>query len=68
VNEGDSEKARKMIIVSLWCIQINPSNRLAMNEVVDKLRGGIAYIQVPPKPYLSCPSRSSPTISMSMIV
>ncbi|KAF8040305.1 hypothetical protein BT93_B2518 [Corymbia citriodora subsp. variegata] len=27
VNEGDREKARKMIIVSLWCIQTIPSNR-----------------------------------------
>ncbi|KAK3442688.1 hypothetical protein EUGRSUZ_B02849 [Eucalyptus grandis] len=55
VNEGDREKARKMIIVSLWCIQTNPSNRPTMSEV-------------PPKPYLSSPSRSSPTSSMSMIV
>ncbi|KAK2633111.1 hypothetical protein EUGRSUZ_L00578 [Eucalyptus grandis] len=36
VDEGDSEKARKMVIVSLWCIQTNPSNRPTMNEVVDK--------------------------------
>ncbi|XP_010042044.2 rust resistance kinase Lr10-like [Eucalyptus grandis] len=68
LNEGDNEKARNMIIVSLWCIQTNPSNRPAMSEVVDKLRGGIACLQVPPKPYLSSPSRSSPTTSMSMIV
>ncbi|KAF8040307.1 hypothetical protein BT93_B2520 [Corymbia citriodora subsp. variegata] len=67
-NEGDREKARKMIIVSLWCIQTNPSNRPTMTEVVDKLRGSVDNLQVPPKPYLYSPSRSSPTTSMSMIV
>ncbi|XP_018720018.2 LEAF RUST 10 DISEASE-RESISTANCE LOCUS RECEPTOR-LIKE PROTEIN KINASE-like 2.7 [Eucalyptus grandis] len=66
VNEGDREKARKMIIVSLWCIQTNPSNRPMMSEVVDKLRGSVDCLQVPPKPYLSSPSISLPTSSMSM--
>ncbi|KAF7848083.1 hypothetical protein BT93_L2311 [Corymbia citriodora subsp. variegata] len=68
VNEGDTEKARKMMIVSLWCIQTIPSNRPTMSEVVDMLRGSVDCLQVPPKPYLSSPSRSSPTTSMSMIV
>ncbi|KAL3751325.1 hypothetical protein ACJRO7_012188 [Eucalyptus globulus] len=68
VNEGDREKARKMIIVSLWCIQTNPSIRPTMSEVVDMLRGSVDCLQVPPKPYLSSPSRSSPTTSVSMIV
>ncbi|KAL3751324.1 hypothetical protein ACJRO7_012187 [Eucalyptus globulus] len=67
-NEGDREKARKMIIVILWCIQTYPSNRPTMSEVVDKLRGSVDCSQVPPKPYLSSPSRSSPTTSLSMIV
>ncbi|KAF7848082.1 hypothetical protein BT93_L2310 [Corymbia citriodora subsp. variegata] len=68
VNEGDREKARKMIIVSLWCIQTIPSNRPTMSEVVDMLRGNVDCLQVPPKPYLSSPSRSSPTTSMSLIM
>ncbi|KAF7846785.1 hypothetical protein BT93_L3741 [Corymbia citriodora subsp. variegata] len=66
--EGDTEKARKMVIVSLWCIQTNPSIRPTMSEVVDMLRGGVDCLQVPPKPYLTSPSRSSPTIPMSMVV
>ncbi|KAI6686153.1 hypothetical protein NL676_032066 [Syzygium grande] len=67
-SEGDREKARKMIIVSLWCIQTNPSIRPTMSEVVDMLRGSIDCLLVPPKPYLSSPSRSSPSTSMSMAV
>ncbi|KAF8040285.1 hypothetical protein BT93_B2501 [Corymbia citriodora subsp. variegata] len=67
-SEGDREKARKMVIVSLWCIQTNPSIRPTMSEVVDMLRGGVDSLQVPPKPYLTSPSRSSPATSMSMVV
>ncbi|XP_039163337.1 LEAF RUST 10 DISEASE-RESISTANCE LOCUS RECEPTOR-LIKE PROTEIN KINASE-like 2.4 isoform X4 [Eucalyptus grandis] len=67
-SEGDKEKAEKMVIVGLWCIQTNPSIRPTMSEVVDMLRGGVDCLQVPPKPYLSSPSRSSPTTSMSMVV
>ncbi|KAK2633100.1 hypothetical protein EUGRSUZ_L00556 [Eucalyptus grandis] len=67
-SEGDKEKAEKMVIVGLWCIQTNPSIRPTMSEVVDMLRGGVDCLQVPPKPYLSSPSRSSPTTSISMVV
>ncbi|KAK3442696.1 hypothetical protein EUGRSUZ_B02835 [Eucalyptus grandis] len=67
-SEEDKEKAEKMVIVGLWCIQTNPSIRPTMSEVVDMLRGGVDFLQVPPKPYLSSPSRSSPTTSMSMVV
>ncbi|KAK3442716.1 hypothetical protein EUGRSUZ_B02978 [Eucalyptus grandis] len=67
-SEGDKEKAEKMVIVGLWCIQTNPSIRPIMSEVVDMLRGGVDFLRVSPKPYLSSPSRSSPTTSMSMVV
>ncbi|XP_039163837.1 LEAF RUST 10 DISEASE-RESISTANCE LOCUS RECEPTOR-LIKE PROTEIN KINASE-like 2.1 [Eucalyptus grandis] len=67
-SEGDKEKAEKMVIVGVWCIQTNPSIRPTMSEVVDMLRGGVDCLRVPPKPYLSSPSRSSPTTSMSMAV
>jgi len=65
MNEEDHESARKMIIVSLWCIQTNPSNRPSMSRVVNMLEGSLGSLQVPPKPYLSSPSRSpkdSPTM------
>ncbi|KAK3442694.1 hypothetical protein EUGRSUZ_B02839 [Eucalyptus grandis] len=67
-SEGDKEKAEKMVIVGLWCIQTNPSIRPTMSEVVDMLRGSVDCLRVPPKPYLSSPSRSSPSTSISMVV
>ncbi|KAK2635214.1 hypothetical protein Ddye_030006 [Dipteronia dyeriana] len=52
-NEEDKQSARKMIIVSLWCIQTNPSSRPAMNRVVEMLEGSLDSLQIPPKPFLS---------------
>ncbi|XP_068334087.1 rust resistance kinase Lr10-like [Pyrus communis] len=49
-NEEDKARARKMIVVSLWCIQTDPSNRPAMKEVIDMLEGNVDLLQIPPKP------------------
>ncbi|KAM3740828.1 hypothetical protein ACB098_08G128700 [Castanea mollissima] len=69
LKEGDEDTARKMIIVSLWCIQTNPSNRPSMSKVVEMLEGSLESLQIPPKPYLSSPPRSpidSSTVMMSI--
>ncbi|XP_057444771.1 rust resistance kinase Lr10-like [Lotus japonicus] len=58
-NANDNEIARKMILISLWCIQTDPSARPSMNQVVDMLEGNLESLQMPPKPFLSSP-RSSP--------
>ncbi|KAL2941285.1 PR5-like receptor kinase [Bienertia sinuspersici] len=52
------ELERKMILVSLWCIQIHSSNRLPMNKVVEMLEGSLELLQMPPRPHLSSPVRS----------
>ncbi|XP_019441417.1 PREDICTED: rust resistance kinase Lr10-like isoform X2 [Lupinus angustifolius] len=57
-NESDEEMVRKMSLVSLWCIQTNPSNRPAMSKVVEMLEGSSEVLQIPPKPFLSSPSTS----------
>ncbi|KAG7981114.1 hypothetical protein I3843_05G215400 [Carya illinoinensis] len=61
MNEEDRESVKKMIIVGLWCIQTDPSNRPAMGRVVDMLERSSEYLQIPPKPFLSSPSRSPQT-------
>ena len=53
INKEDEESARKMIIVSLWCIQTDPSDRPSMSKVVDMLEGSLDFLQMPPKPFLS---------------
>ncbi|MFQ6649061.1 hypothetical protein Gotur_022424 [Gossypium turneri] len=57
-SEDDQERARKMIIVSLSCIQIDPSNRPTMSRVVEMLEGFTNSLTIPPKPFLSSPPRS----------
>ena len=45
MNEEEKILARKMIIVSLWCIQTHPSNRPAMTKVVEMLEGSLEALQ-----------------------
>ncbi|KAF7027370.1 hypothetical protein CFC21_039416 [Triticum aestivum] len=50
------ETMRKMALVGLWCIQTNPGNRPTMSKVIDMLEKSINELEMPPKPFLSCPS------------
>nr|XP_029151390.1 PR5-like receptor kinase [Arachis hypogaea] len=57
-NEWENEMVRKMTIVSLWCIQTNPSSRPSISKVVEMLEGRAELLQVPPKPFWFSPSTS----------
>ncbi|XP_058726955.1 rust resistance kinase Lr10-like [Vicia villosa] len=48
-NEGKNN-VKKMFITALWCIQLKPSDRPAMNKVIEMLEGNIENIEMPPKP------------------
>ncbi|XP_028052766.1 rust resistance kinase Lr10-like [Camellia sinensis] len=54
ITEEERAMVKKMIIVALWCIQMNPSDRPSMNKVVEMLEGNVELLQMPPKPSL-CP-------------
>ncbi|KAL3510735.1 hypothetical protein ACH5RR_030136 [Cinchona calisaya] len=56
--EEENVLARKIIIVSLWCIQTDPLNRPSSTKMVEMLEGSIEALQIPPKPFLSSPSRT----------
>ncbi|GMY24337.1 LEAF RUST 10 DISEASE-RESISTANCE LOCUS RECEPTOR-LIKE PROTEIN KINASE-like 2.4 [Fagus crenata] len=58
ITDVEEETTRKMILVSLWCIQTNPSDRPSMNKVVEMLEGSLHSLQIPPKPYLCSPKGS----------
>ena len=65
--EEENELLKKMLLVSFWCIQTNPSDRPSMSKVVDMLQGSLQSLEVPPKPFLFSPTRSpqqSPTPSL----
>ncbi|KAG6656002.1 LEAF RUST 10 DISEASE-RESISTANCE LOCUS RECEPTOR-LIKE PROTEIN KINASE-like 2.2 isoform X1 [Carya illinoinensis] len=57
--EEDKKIGKTMIIVALWCIQMNPNNRPSMNKVVEMLEGEVDCLQMPSKPFLSSSSASS---------
>lgn len=56
--DEEQEIARKMIIVSMWCIQTNPSNRPSISKVVEMLEGSLQSLEIPPKPFLFSPMMS----------
>ncbi|EEF37525.1 receptor serine/threonine kinase, putative [Ricinus communis] len=61
-NEEENQIARKLILVSLWCIQTNPKNRPPMDRVVKMLQGSVASLSIPPRPSWHSPSRSPPEL------
>ncbi|GKU87501.1 hypothetical protein SLEP1_g1894 [Rubroshorea leprosula] len=49
IKKEDMEKAERMSLVALWCVQDSPGARPPMNAVVKMLEGGVE-IMPPPKP------------------
>ncbi|XP_058009008.1 LEAF RUST 10 DISEASE-RESISTANCE LOCUS RECEPTOR-LIKE PROTEIN KINASE-like 2.3 [Hevea brasiliensis] len=52
IEKEENIKARKMMITGLWCVQFQPSNRPAMNKVIEMLEGDFESLQMPPRPVL----------------
>ncbi|KAF8008303.1 hypothetical protein BT93_K2090 [Corymbia citriodora subsp. variegata] len=49
VSEEDTRIVKNMIIVALWCIQLNPSDHPSMCKALEMLEGEANDLQVPPK-------------------
>ncbi|WVZ99515.1 hypothetical protein U9M48_044795 [Paspalum notatum var. saurae] len=45
----DSDLVRKLIVIGLWCIQLQPSNRPSMTRVVEMLESRGNDLQIPPQ-------------------
>ncbi|QHO09753.1 Receptor-like kinase, putative [Arachis hypogaea] len=58
ISDEDNDMIKKIILVSLWCIQPNPSHRPSMSKVVEMLHGELESVPFPPKPVLYSPERS----------
>ncbi|CAN7141029.1 unnamed protein product [Brassica rapa subsp. narinosa] len=56
MTEEEDKLVKKMVLVGLWCIQTNPSDRPTMNKVVEMLEGSLEALHVPPKPLLGSPA------------
>ena len=51
--EEESMIVKKMVMVGLWCIQMKPTDRPTMKNVVEMLEGDLENLQLPPKPVLN---------------
>ncbi|OEL20433.1 LEAF RUST 10 DISEASE-RESISTANCE LOCUS RECEPTOR-LIKE PROTEIN KINASE-like 2.5 [Dichanthelium oligosanthes] len=49
---ADNEIVRKLIIIGLWCIQLQPNNRPSMTRVVQMLESRADDLQIPPQTLL----------------
>ncbi|XP_017430083.2 LEAF RUST 10 DISEASE-RESISTANCE LOCUS RECEPTOR-LIKE PROTEIN KINASE-like 2.1 [Vigna angularis] len=49
-SEEENILAKRMFLVALWCIQLNPSDRPSMNKVIEMLEGMIEGLELPPRP------------------
>ncbi|XP_010415242.1 PREDICTED: LEAF RUST 10 DISEASE-RESISTANCE LOCUS RECEPTOR-LIKE PROTEIN KINASE-like 2.7 [Camelina sativa] len=52
----DEDIAKKMTLVSLWCIQPSPLDRPPMNKVVEMIEGNLDALEVPPRPVFQIPT------------
>ncbi|CAJ2674661.1 unnamed protein product [Trifolium pratense] len=48
--DDEKKNVKKMFIIALWCIQLNPNDRPSMDKVIEMLEGEIEDIEIPPKP------------------
>ncbi|KAG4120880.1 hypothetical protein ERO13_D11G170601v2 [Gossypium hirsutum] len=58
IAKEEEEITRKLIIVSLWCIQHDPCDRPSMTKVLEMLQGSLQSLVIPPKPFVSSLLRS----------
>lgn len=63
IEESDNEKAERMCMVALWCVQYSPEARPLMSKVVKMLEGGIE-ITPPPNPFEHLESNGVPTLAL----
>ena len=56
ITTEEKEIERRMITVSLWCIQTFPKDRPTMSRVIEMLEGHMNFEEMPPKPILSSPT------------
>nr|XP_043616248.1 rust resistance kinase Lr10-like [Erigeron canadensis] len=67
-NDEEEKLARKMMMISLWCIQYDPSDRPSISKVVEMLEGSFESLVVPPKRFWSSPTTQPPQGSSTSVM
>ncbi|KAK7320046.1 hypothetical protein RJT34_04776 [Clitoria ternatea] len=63
LSSEENEIAKRMTMVGLWCIQTIPSHRPTISKVIDMLEGSMDSLEMPPKPVMFSPPRSTTEFS-----
>ncbi|CAI8613394.1 unnamed protein product [Vicia faba] len=63
--DEENDMVRMITMVSLWCIQTNPSDRPSMSKVIEMLQRSQPSIPFPLKPYLY--SSELPSLQQSYV-
>ncbi|XP_034679962.1 PR5-like receptor kinase [Vitis riparia] len=50
--EDEHKYIRKIVIVALWCVQMNPTDRPSMSKALEMLEGEVELLQMSPRPTL----------------
>ncbi|WJX82650.1 non-specific serine/threonine protein kinase [Trifolium repens] len=61
----ENDMVRQITMVSLWCIQMSPSDRPSMSKVLEMLQGSLQSVPYPPKPFLHSPQ--GPSLQTSFV-
>ncbi|VAH71794.1 unnamed protein product [Triticum turgidum subsp. durum] len=64
---GTEEIVRKMTLVGLWCIQMNPESRPSMSRVIEMLERKMGELEMPPRPFLCSPVHSTTVSSYASV-
>lgn len=59
----ENEIAKRMTMVGLWCIQTIPSHRPTISKVIDMLEATMDSLEMPPKPVMTSPPRTTTEFS-----
>ncbi|EOA23592.1 hypothetical protein CARUB_v10016790mg, partial [Capsella rubella] len=59
ITEEEEKIAKKLVLVGLWCIQMNPFDRPPMIKVIEMLEGSLEALEVPPKPLFYLPAATA---------
>ncbi|KAK6285396.1 hypothetical protein POUND7_011575 [Theobroma cacao] len=59
--DGDTDIAKKLSVVAIWCVQWDPSSRPSISTVIQLLEGrtGSLPLRLPPDPFASLSSEES---------
>ena len=52
ITNDEKKYISKIIIVALWCVQRNPTDRPSVSKALEMLEGDVEILQIPPKPTL----------------